>query len=240
MLVSAGRLTYHGQQLGLGDPIPEPEKWRGGMLALYLRNGSILDVSPEDAERLRAEQVAKEVRSLGQRAKRLMDRAAMRTHELTERKNRLTTELADVEEALDEAEIGELQAADDLEKLRAEHGDVMLGFVAAAISRPDEPAPAPVADVEEAAVASEAKDEDEDDGRPKILSDEELQAKAVAALGGYKKSDLLEKVLDWYGVDLATSLPKEALKADYQKAAYQLFKGDYYEKSREAEPDDGV
>lgn len=227
MLVSGGNLYHHGKLLGLGDPITDVENWRNTTLGIHLQTGRILDVTEEEAERLRDKQKQKDIRAKGQRAIRDHERAKAYSQAVHGQIAELTKQLKEAEQALADAEQAEFEAADKLLSLRVEFGDDALGL---------ETEPVEVSSGETVEVEAESEPEPtaEKPGFSALTADE-LRAKAYGAVGGYTRAQLVGKLIDWWGVDAyaikspdgTLLLPKGSKKDKVLAAAVAIFEARY-------------
>ena len=225
MLVSGGNLFHHGKLLGMGDPIEDVENWVKTTLQIHLRTGRILDVTEEQAERLREQQKAKDVRALGQRAIRTYQRAKYATQAAYGQVELARKALEDAEQAFQDAEQAEFEAADKLHALRDTYGDEAIGLLETAelepepVSEPSQDEPEPTAD----------------DHGFSALSPDELRGKAVGVVGGYTRAALVGKLADWWGVNVyelksdddKLLIPKGAKKDVIRDAAIKVFEARY-------------
>lgn len=228
MLVSGGNLFHHGELLGLGDPIEDVDNWRKTTLQIHLKTGAILDVSPEQAERLREKQKQKNVRAIGQKVMRMHERAKRASAHLAGQVEILTRELKETEESLAKAEQAEFEAADELASMRTKYGDAALGYT----EDPDEPEPGAA---EEKSLEPTAEQSHGHDGATALTADQ-LRAKAMGAVGGYTRRQLVEDCLKgWWGIDIYDVLrtdgshvvPKGAKKDAVRAAAIAIFEARY-------------
>lgn len=164
MLVSAGAIRHHGKTLGAGEPIPNPKQW-GSNLTVHLKAGSILDVTEEQAAKLREGQAEKDARAKAQRARKIHRRAKAKAIVAAALVQSLTDQLTKAEQAWADAEQAEFAAADALAALGPEPEPV-------AVEEPQpEPEPEPAPEPEPTA--------------------QQLRSKTVGVLGGYTRQQLL-------------------------------------------------
>lgn len=240
MLVSGGNLFHHGKTLGLGDPITDPENWRHTTLDIHLSTGAILDVTPEKAEQMQAEQKRKDVRAIGHGVIRTHERAKLASQKAAARVAEVTKQLGEAEVGLKKAEQAEFEAADTLAGMRQQYGDDALGYPTEPVivetqadgiegdkygaaadgePKPAEPEPEPTAD---------------EPGFSALTADQ-LRARALGTVGGLTRAGLGEAMQQWWGIDVygikspddKLLIPKGAKKEVVLAAAIAVFEARY-------------